>query len=80
MANQDEQFKGIKITTAKYCIPTDQGTGNSDTALCDVCFAMPDNKCYAREMASRTDDINPKGDFVECSGNEAVECCICGAM
>ena len=60
------------------CILTDQGTGNSDTALCSVCYQLTENEAYAREMASRTDDINPTDDFVDCSGNEAVDCCICG--
>jgi len=60
------------------CIPTEQGTGNSDTALCKICFLKPENQAYAREQASMTDDINPTDNFVDCSDNDAIDCCICG--
>ena len=57
---------------------TEQGTATQETALCDLCYPKPENQGYAREMASRTDDINPESKFVDCSGNDALECCICG--
>ena len=57
---------------------TEQGTATPETALCETCYPNNANQGYAREMASRTDDINPKSDFTDCSENEAVQCCICG--
>ena len=57
---------------------TNQGTATPETALCETCYLDKANQGYAREMASRTDDIDPKGNFVDCTGNEAVDCCICG--
>ena len=62
-----------------FCIPTEQGTGNSDSCLCGDCITDIDNRCHARDMAGNTDDIDPDGEFVECSENTAIECCICGA-
>lgn len=57
---------------------TEQGTATPETALCEQCYLNKANQGYAREMASRTDDINPENKFVDCSENEAIECCICG--
>ena len=57
---------------------TDQGIATSETALCESCYSDIANQNYAREMASRCDDIDPKGNFVDCTGNEAICCCICG--
>ena len=60
------------------CLVTDQGTDAVETGLCSECYKDAGNQAYSREMASRSDDINPNSDFVDCSGNYAVECCICG--
>ncbi len=62
-----------------YCIPTDRSTGNSDTALCNTCFMIHANQMQARANAAMVNDINSEDVFVDCSGNEAVQCCICGA-
>ncbi|HUU88688.1 MAG TPA: hypothetical protein VMX17_13185 [Candidatus Glassbacteria bacterium] len=59
------------------CLLTDQGTAASETGLCDKCYLDSANQGYAREMASQSDDVDPTRDFVDCSGNGAVECCIC---
>ena len=32
---------------------------------------------YARHNASHTDDIDPAGEFIDCSENGALSCCIC---
>jgi len=60
------------------CIPTDQGTGTPETCLCSKCFESRENISYARNCAYTTDDIDPVGEFVDCSGNNTLECCICG--
>ena len=60
------------------CIPTDQGTGTPETCLCSICADKRDNVLYARKCARSTNDINPNGEFVDCSENTALECCICG--
>ena len=57
---------------------TNQGTATPETTLCEVCYKQLENQTYAREMASQADDINPNSEFVDCTGNDAVECCICG--
>lgn len=57
---------------------TEQGTAGHETALCEKCYLDKANQGYAREMASQSDDINPTNDFVDCTGNTALECCICG--
>ncbi len=59
------------------CLVTDQGTAAYETGLCNNCYLASANQCYAREMASQSDDIDPKSKFVDCSENDAVSCCIC---
>ena len=59
------------------CLITNQGTAADETGLCDSCFVWQFNKQYAREMASRCDDIDPESEFVDCSENDAISCCIC---
>ncbi len=56
---------------------TDQGTAAGETGLCGNCYENPCNKRYAREMASRCDDVDPTGPFVDCSDNDAISCCVC---
>jgi hypothetical protein len=60
------------------CLVTDQGTAAAETFLCEECFKLEENLCYAREMASQADDIDPQSTFVDCSENDAAGCCICG--
>ena len=57
---------------------TDQGTAAAETALCKNCYPDEANQGYAREMASQADDIDPESNFVDCTGNDALECIICG--
>ena len=57
---------------------TDQGTATNETGLCTTCYPNIKNQDYAREMASGTKDINPHKDFIDCSENDAISCCICG--
>lgn len=57
---------------------TAQGTATHETGLCDTCYLDPKNQAYAREMASRANDIDPQVAFEDCSGNEEVTCIICG--
>ena len=59
------------------CLITDQGTAADETGLCEVCYTNHANQSYAREMASRTDDVDPGSEFIDCSENDAIECCIC---
>ena len=58
-------------------LPTNQGTATSETALCVRCENLS-NICYARSRAMKIDDIDPNGEFVDCSENKAITCCICG--
>lgn len=62
------------------CIPSNQGTGTNETALCDNCYEIPDNRVYARKQAYPVKDIDPLANFVNCTENEALECCICGGI
>ena len=59
------------------CLRTDQGTAAHETGLCDNCYPAHANQCYAREMASQSDDVDPESEFVDCSENDAVSYCIC---
>ena len=59
------------------CLVTDQGTGATETGLCYSCYPHKENQKYAREMASRCDDIDPNGEFVDCGLNDAIGCCVC---
>ena len=60
------------------CIPTNQGTGTTETCLCSLCYENLENIGYARNLAVKTNDIDPYGDFVDCTGNDALNCCVCG--
>lgn len=62
------------------CIPTSQGTGNSETALCNMCFSVHANQMQARANAANAilEDIDPEAMFEDCSYNDVVQCCICG--
>ncbi len=43
-----------------------------------VRLSADENKGYAREMASQSDDTDPTADFQDCTPNDALSCCICG--
>lgn len=60
-----------------HALVSDQGTAAIEAALCENCFKEEANKKYAREMASQSDDVNPEGNFVDCSENDALKCCVC---
>ena len=63
------------------CLLSDQDTAAAETFLCGTCYYGPDgyeNQSYARECAAQSEDINPIADFVDCTGNDAAGCCICG--
>ena len=60
------------------CLVSNQGTATAETALCLKCYTFK-NKCFARQQAAQTDDIDPNGDFEDCSENDCIACCICGA-
>jgi len=59
---------------------TAQGTAAAETGLCDSCYSKETHRAYARNQATTRlrDGANPFGDFVECSDNNAVSCCVCG--
>ena len=61
-----------------YALLSDQGTACSETALCNECYKDSENRAYAFEQAASSDDIPHPWDFVDCSGNDALDCCICG--
>lgn len=67
----------MKVIKMK-CLVSDQGTGTHETALCENCYKDEANQLYARNMACNADDIDPESDFVDCSGNDALDCVICG--
>lgn len=60
------------------CLVTNQGTGADETGLCDKCYSKHKNRGYARRKACQSNDVDPTGEFVDCSENDAIECCICG--
>ena len=62
-----------------YCLLTDDGLPSTETCLCDTCYQFEENKSYAKEMASQSDDTDPDGDFVEHEPDGDEVCCICGS-
>ena len=60
------------------CLVTNQGTGADETGLCNNCYPKQENRIYARKRSYQSDDIFPGGEFVDCSENDAIKCCICG--
>ena len=58
-------------------ILSNQGTATPETALCSECDTES-NRLMARKNAKDIDDINETDDFSDCTGNEAIECSICG--
>ncbi|MCK5016032.1 MAG: hypothetical protein KAS32_03080 [Candidatus Peribacteraceae bacterium] len=63
------------------CVPTNQGTAVSETALCNNCYRKPEHRRLARGQAVTIGDCkNPFGDFVDCTGNDAISCSVCGSQ
>ena len=62
-----------------FALISEQGTACAETALCQQCYAVPGGRAYASEMGSQADDIPNVTEFHDCSENDALECCICGA-
>lgn len=60
-----------------YALVTDQGTAMPEAALCAPCYAAPENQGYAEEQGRMAVDWDRNG-WVDCSGNEALACVICG--
>ncbi|MGA2259416.1 MAG: hypothetical protein ABSG53_32480 [Thermoguttaceae bacterium] len=57
---------------------SDQGTAASETALCEECYS-DENREYASNMRSPIlNDIPEPTAFRDCSGNDALYCCVCG--
>lgn len=75
---REEGMEWPVVQRKLFCIPTDQGTANSETCLCDWCF-VPSNKDYVRQQAKKIMDIDPTEKFVDCSDNSFVNCCVCGS-
>ena len=66
-----------------YALLSDQGTACGETALCEKCYEIVDNRDLARKMAYQTDDLPDLNHFRDCGdphngGNNALDCCICG--
>jgi len=61
-----------------YALVSNQGTAAAETALCEKCYLEAANRSYSQELASRCDDIPDLHTFHDCSGNDALHCCICG--
>ncbi len=59
------------------CLLSNQGTATHETGLCYSCYPNKKNQKYAREMASKCDDIDPNGEFIDCTENDAIGCCVC---
>ena len=54
----------------------ENGTACAETAICFACDS-PENRKLIPES---TYFDAPIGDYIDCSGNEALECQICGAV
>ena len=54
---------------------TEQGTACAETALCDKCYAVPENRANA--IAERWEDAI-RDSWTDCTGNDACPCIICG--
>ena len=54
---------------------THRGTAAAETALCDECHSKLENRVKAEGWAGA--DVQP-GSWTDCSGNDALECQVCG--
>ena len=62
-----------------YALLTYDNAVAHETILCATCYVFKENRSYAREMASHSDDINPELDFVTESELISIDekCIIC---
>lgn len=66
-------------TGTMFALVTDQGTAMHETALCGNCYPNEQNKGYAEEQAHMAGDWDEKENWHDCSGNDYLQCIICGA-
>ena len=59
-----------------YAMVSDQGTACAETALCPKHLEDEDTRFQAIAQADSDTDVD-RG-FVDCSGNDALECIVCG--
>jgi hypothetical protein len=59
------------------CLVSDQGTGCYEAGICEGCDT-PANRAYLSDSVANKTDIPDKEHFVDCTGNEAIGCAICG--
>jgi hypothetical protein len=63
-----------------YALTTPQGTAAAETALCEKHVKVQEDRDRARFAADRADFPEPdRVDFQDCTGNDALECVVCGA-
>lgn len=59
-----------------FALVTNQGTACSETALCENCLNTT-NTTKVRQSVKKEVDIDFSS-FIDCSGNDALECVECG--
>lgn len=60
-----------------FALLDNQGTAAAETALCSV--HVNDSASMTEAILAAREDVPLPQDFNDCSGNDALECIVCGA-
>ena len=60
-----------------FAMVNDQGTGCAETGICNRCYGDSASLAFAASRA--WGDIDRSKGFVDVTGNEAIDCVVCGA-
>jgi len=74
-----ELYQKIEPTERMYAYVTNQGTAMSETAICNRCVGDSLNVAKITVVAGNAEDYN-SDDLMDCTGNDQLECQICGAI
>lgn len=66
-------------TGEMFALVTGQGTGMHETALCGKCYPVVANQGFCEDRAQMAGDWDEAESWHDCSGNEALQCVMCGA-
>lgn len=62
-----------------HALLTNQDTAAAETALCDDCYVVRENRSMIRlYVAGPMSDVNRYSPFVDCTENDEPFCAICG--
>ena len=68
------------LTMKQFALLSDQGTACYEACLCAACHADPANREKIENIARKIADIPNPTDWQDCTGNDALECVVCGAI